>query len=69
MRALLSLAVVLLVGLGNGGAGVERNEALLDWIRDLGGGVHGVRLQSIPGMGTGVVATRNLEVDTVHRNR
>ena len=64
MRALLSLTVVLLAGLGNGSADVERNEALLDWIRDLGGWVRGVRLQSIPGMGTGVVATRNLEVDT-----
>lgn len=62
MRQLLLL--VLLAGLRPGHQGVEQNEALLEWIQDLGGGVEGISLQSIPRMGTGVVSTRDLEVYT-----
>ena len=44
--------------------GLEQTEALLKWIEELGGGVDGISLQSIPGMGMGVVTTRDLEVYT-----
>ena len=41
----------------------EKNfEALVEWIRELGGGVEGISFQSIPGMGIGAVATEDLEV-------
>ena len=40
-------------------------EALVEWVRELGGGVEGIRFQSIPGMGIGAVATEDLEVTTV----
>ena len=59
--ALLLLGLVLAVRRA-GGASVEQTEALLEWIEDLGGGVDGISLQSIPGMGMGVVTTRDLEV-------
>ena len=59
--ALLLLGLVLAVRRA-GGASVEQTEALLEWIKDLGGEVDGISLQSIPGMGMGVVTTRDLEV-------
>lgn len=61
MKALLLLLVVL-VGWAAGEPSVEQIEALLEWIRDLGGGVDGIRFQSVLGMGMGAVATRDLEV-------
>ena len=65
VQQLLLLVVVWLAGLTDGGPG--ETEGLLEWIRELGGGVEGVGFQSIPGMGMGVVSTRNLEVG-VHCN-
>lgn len=60
---LLVIGIVRLAGLATAGGGaVEQNKALLEWIRDLGGEVDGVSLQSIPGMGMGLVSTRDLEV-------
>ena len=59
--ALLLLGLVLAVRRA-GGASVEQTEALLEWIKDLGGGVDGISLQPIPGMGMGVVTARDLEV-------
>ena len=61
MRALAS--VVVLLGLASAGLGRGGDEqSIVEWIRDLGGVVSGVGLQSIPGMGTGIVATGDLEV-------
>ena len=63
----MCVAVVVLELAGLAWGGVEQTQALLEWIEDLGGGVHGVGLQSIPGMGMGVVTTMDLEVrKTLH---
>lgn len=61
MRVVLFLGLVL-AGLRTGGAGLERNEALLEWVGDLGGGVDGISFRPIPGMGMGAITTRDLEV-------
>ena len=68
MSTVLLLVAVVLAVRRAGGASVEQTEALLEWIRDLGGGVDGISFQPIPGMGMGAVATRDLEVSsqTVH---
>ena len=67
MKAVLVLLVVLDLFAGwASAASWKQTEDLLEWIRDLGGGVEGVIFQSIPGMGMGVVANRDLEVITHH---
>ena len=56
------LVLVVLAGGVVGGWSEEQTEALLEWIEELGGGVDGISFKSIPSMGMGAVATRDLEV-------
>ena len=59
--------LVLVIGLARAdnlefGAEQDKYQTLLDWIRDLGGGIHGASPQAVPGMGMGMVADVNLQV-------
>lgn len=60
-EAVLFVCVVMAGGAVGEWSG-EQSRALLEWIRELGGGVDGISFQSIPGMGMGAVTTRDLEV-------
>ena len=70
-RDVILLVVLLLlpqIGLARTGdleSGLGRHEygMLLDWIRDLGGGLHGASPQPVHGMGTGLVASMDLQVN------
>ena len=65
MGWLVNWLCVVVLGLAGPTAGrLDRTQALLDWIEDLGGGVYDVRFQSVPGMGIGLVTTKELEVYT-----
>ena len=68
---ILLVVVLLLIGLARTSdleSGLDRHmhaeyETLLDWIQNLGGGMHGASPQPVPGMGTGVVASMDLQVN------